>query len=203
MPPPPLVAELITNALGHPVFLSIAIIISSLILEDPTIALVGVLASDGLISVPLALFSLYAGVIIGDIAFFSIGRYASMHPRFAKYVDHKYVGPVRAWLETRYVLTIFSARFIPGSRFPTYAASGFIGKSFSTFVFVVMVAISLWTTFLFVLAYWFGSVTTAWLHQERWVIAGIVVLGIILLSRLNLLHKKLRGGVLIAEEPEA
>lgn len=203
MPPPPLVAEFITNALGHPAILSLTIIVSTLILEDPTIALVGVLASDGLISVPLALFSLYAGVILGDIAFFSLGRYASTHPRFAKYVDHKYVGPVRAWLETRYALTLFSARFIPGSRLPTYAASGFIGKSFSTFLGVVIAAISVWTTFLFVLAYWFGSVTTAWLHQERWAIAGIAILIVFVLSRLSLLHKKLHTGMLVADDTDA
>jgi len=194
--PPPLLAEVIGGALGHPVFLAIAVILGTLILEDPTIVLVGVLASDGLISFPLALGSLYAGVILGDLVFFSIGRYASTHSRFAHYVDHDYIAPFRTWLETRYVLTIFSARFIPGSRLPTYAASGFFGKPFSTFFMTVIVATSIWTTILFILSYWFGSVTGQWLHNERWVIAGVFIVVLFLASRFNVVSKKLREGFL-------
>jgi membrane protein DedA with SNARE-associated domain len=187
---PPLLAQIIGGALGHPVFLSVAIVLGTLVLEDPTIVLVGVLASDGLISIPLALLSLYAGVIVGDIFFFSLGRYASTHPRFARYVDHDYVTTVRTWLETRYVLTVFSARFIPGSRLPTYAASGFIGSPFSTFFATVVAASSVWTTILFFLAYWFGSVTGQWLHNERWYIAVFFVLTLFLVGRYNLRRVK-------------
>lgn len=196
MPPPPLLAHVIVEALGHPIFLSAAIVIGTLVLEDPTIVLVGVLASDGAISIPLALGSLYAGVILGDIFFFSIGRYASTHPRFAQYVDHKYVASVRAWLETRYVLTVFSARFIPGSRLPTYAASGFIGKSFSTFLATVVLATALWTTVLFSLCYWFGAVTAQWLHQERWVIAAVFILVLLGIGHFNVIRKKIKNGFL-------
>jgi membrane protein DedA with SNARE-associated domain len=196
MPPLPLLGQVIIDALGHPLFLSAAIVIGVLILEDPTIVLVGVLASDGAISVPLALGSLYVGVILGDIVFFSIGRYASTHPRFARYVDHDYVVPVRAWLETRYALTIFSARFIPGSRLPTYAASGFIGKSFSTFLATVVLATAVWTTLLFALCYWFGSITAEWLHQERWIIAAVFIVLLVGAGHLNVFGKKIKNGFL-------
>ncbi len=197
MRPNAYLATAIGGSLGHPVILSLVIVIGTFILEDPTIILTGVLASDGLISIPVALLSLYTGVILGDLFFFSIGRYASKHPRFASYVDHEYVAPVRAWLETRYVLTVFSARFIPGSRLPTYAASGFIGKSFSTFVTTVILATSIWTTVLFGLSYWFGSVTAEWLHQERWVIAAFVIAVIAIASHINVIHKRLRKGFLV------
>jgi len=194
--PPEFLATTIGGALGHPFFLTLTIVLGTLILEDPTIVLVGVLASDGLISFPLALGSLYAGVILGDLVFFSIGRYVSTHPRFAHYVDHDYIAPFKAWLETRYVLTIFSARFIPGSRLPTYAASGFFGKPFSTFFMTVIVATSIWTTILFILSYWFGSVTGQWLHNERWVIAGVFIVVLFFASRFNVVSKKLRAGFL-------
>ncbi|PIR83071.1 hypothetical protein COU19_02805 [Candidatus Kaiserbacteria bacterium CG10_big_fil_rev_8_21_14_0_10_56_12] len=200
MLPPPLLASFIGGALGHPIVLAVTIIVGTLILEDPTIILVGVFASDGLISIPLALFSLYAGVVLGDIAFFSLGRYASTHPRFAQYVDHDYIATFRTWLETRYVLTVFSARFIPGSRLPTYAASGFFGKSFTTFFMTVILATSVWTTILFILSYWFGSVTGQWLHNERWVIAGVFIVALLFISRFNVLSKKLREGFLTSKD---
>ncbi len=196
MHPIPLFGQVIVDALGSPLFLSAAIVLGVLILEDPTVVLVGVLASDGAVSVPLALGSLYTGVILGDVVFFSIGRYASTHPHFAKYVDHDYVVPVRAWLETRYALTVFSARFIPGSRLPTYAASGFIGKSFSTFLLTVVLATALWTTLLFLLCYWFGSVTAEWLDQERWLIAGVFMLALLSAGHWNVFRKKIKNGFL-------
>jgi membrane protein DedA with SNARE-associated domain len=198
MHPNAYLASAIGGSLGHPFILSLVIVLGTFVLEDPTI----ILTSDGLISVPTALFSLYAGVILGDLFFFSIGRYASTHPRFAHYVDHEYVAPVRVWLETRYVLTVFSARFIPGSRLPTYAASGFIGKSFSTFFMTVILATSLWTTVLFGLSYWMGAVTAQWLHQERWVIAAFVIAVIAVVSHLNVIHKRLRKGFLVEKSKQ-
>lgn len=183
---PEFLTHLITDAVGSKILLSVAIMAGTLILEDPTIVIVGVLASDGAISVPLALFSLYMGVVLGDIVFYSLGYLASKHSRLGAYIDHDYVAPFRAWLETRYVLTIFSARFIPGSRLPTYAASGYIRSSFTTFILTAVVATSIWTTLLFILSYWFGSVTAQWLQHERWYIAMVFVSALFLISRYNL-----------------
>lgn len=173
---PLFLTEFIGGAVDSTVWLSLAIIAGTLVLEDPTIVIVGVLASDGTISLPLALSSLYIGVVLGDIAFYSLGYLASKHSRLGKYVDHAHIATFRTWLETRYVLTLFSARFIPGSRFPTYAASGFLRSSFSTFMLTTIAATSVWTTILFGLSYWFGSATAEWFQNERWLIAlGFVV----------------------------
>jgi len=185
--PPLFLIHFIDGAIGSAVFLSLAIIVGTFVLEDPTIVIVGVLASDGIISIPLALFSLYMGVVLGDIGFYSIGYLASTHPRLAKYVDHDYVAPFRAWLESRYILTIFSARFIPGSRFPTYAASGFLRSPFSTFIMTAIIATSIWTTILFFISYWFGSVTAQWLDAQRWSIAAVFVVILFFVARHNLM----------------
>jgi membrane protein DedA with SNARE-associated domain len=183
-----LLSQFIDGATASALLLPFAIIVGTLILEDPTVVLVGVLASDGVISLPVALGSIYAGVVLGDIAFFSLGRYAATHPRFAQYVDHKYVVPIRTWLETRYILTVFSARFIPGSRLPTFAASGFIGAPFSTFFLTAIVGTSIWTTILFILSYWYGSVTGEWLAGERWTIALVFVVVLFVVGRHNLMN---------------
>lgn len=188
--PPLLLSHFIGGAIGSKLLLSLAIILGTFVLEDPTIVIVGVLASDGIISIPLALFSLYVGVIIGDIGFYSLGYLASTHPRMAKYVDHGNVVPFRTWLETRYVLTVFSARFIPGSRLPTYAASGFFHSPFSTFLITVVTASAVWTTILFFLCYWFGSITGEWLDGQRWTIAAIFVLVLFVIGRHNLMAVK-------------
>lgn len=177
----------IGGAVGSKLLLSLAIILGSFVLEDATIVLVGILAASGTISLPLALFSLYMGVVLGDVGFYALGWLASSHPRFARYVDHDYVVPIRTWLESRYVLTIFSARFIPGSRLPTYAASGFLRSPFTTFIMTAVVATSIWTTILFMLSYWFGSVTAEWLDSERWTIAAVFVVALFFVARHNLM----------------
>ena len=178
--------DFIGGALGSHILLSLAIVVSAAIMEDLTVIVVGVLAADGLIAIPIALCSLYVGVILGDIGFYSLGRLARTHPRLARYVEHDFVASLRAWLESRYVFTIFSARFIPGSRFPTYTASGFFRAPFPTFLLTSIVAISIWTTALFSASYWFGSLSSKWLIHVRWGIALLFLLAVFFIARHNL-----------------
>lgn len=180
-------SHLIGGSVGSSLLLSLAIILGTFILEDPTTVIVGLLAADNTIGVPIALFSLYAGIVIGDIGLYCLGYLASTHPRLARYVDHDFIAPFRAWLETRYVLTIFSARFIPGSRLPTYTASGFFRSPLSTFVLTAIVATSIWTTLLFSASYWFGSFTSRWEDPVRWGIAIVFLLVLFFIGRHNLL----------------
>jgi len=166
--------------------LALLIILCAIVLEDLTTVVVGVLAADGVIGVPFALLSLYVGVALGDAGLYGLGRFASTHPRFVRYVEHEYTALFRTWLETRFVLTIFSARFIPGSRLPTYTASGFFRSPLSTFVITAGIAISIWTTLLFTASYWFGSLTSGWLEHVRWGIAGAFLIFLFLVGRHNL-----------------
>jgi membrane protein DedA with SNARE-associated domain len=155
-------------------------------LEDTTVVIVGVLAADGFFPVPFALFALYTGIIVGDLGLYCIGRLASTHPRLAHYVDHDFVAPFRAWLETRFVLTVFSARFIPGARMPTYTASGFFRSPLSKFILTSICATSIWTTFLFSVSYWFGSATSGWMVPARWGIALLFLITLFFIGRHNL-----------------
>ncbi|MBU6490675.1 DedA family protein [Patescibacteria group bacterium] len=180
-------SHFIGGAAGSTITLSLAIILGTFILEDPTTVLVGVLAADGIISVPVALFSLYAGIVLGDTGLYCLGWLASTHPRLARYVDHEFLVPFRTWLESRYVLTVFSARFIPGSRLPTYTASGFFRSPLSTFVLTAIVATSIWTTLLFYASYWFGNFTSSWLGPIRWGVAILFLIVLFLIGRRNLL----------------
>lgn len=180
-------SHLIGGSVGSTALLSLAIIVATFILEDPTTVIVGVLAADHIIGVPVALFSLYAGIVLGDISLYCLGWLASTHPRLGRYVDHDFIAPFRAWLETRYVLTIFSARFIPGSRLPTYTASGFFRSPLSAFILTAIVATSIWTTLLFSASYWFGNLTAQWLGPVRWGIACIFLITLFFIARHNLL----------------
>lgn len=180
-------SHLINGVIGDPVILFLVIVVGTLFLEDAMSVVVGVLAADGHISIPLALLSLYTGVIAGDIGFYLLGWLASTHKRLAKYVDHDLTAPLRTWLETRFILSVFSARFIPGTRFATYTASGFFRSPFATFAGTAIAATSVWITFLFISSYWFGNMTSAWVGPVRWGIALIFLLLLFFVGRHNLL----------------
>lgn len=183
----PIISSLIGGASGSSLLLALAIIVGVFFLEDTTVVIVGVLAADGVLTIPFALFSLYTGIILGDIILYCIGWLASTHPRLARFVDHDFVAPFRAWLESRFILTVFSARFIPGSRLPTYTASGFFRSPLSTFIATTTVATSIWTTVLFSASYWFGSLTSAWMGPVRWGIALSFLVALFFIGRHNLL----------------
>lgn len=171
---------------------SLAIILGVIFLEDTTTVVVGVLAADGLITIQHGLLSLYTGIVLGDIGLYCLGYLASTHPKLARYVDHDFIAPFRAWLETRFVLTVFTARFIPGARMPTYTASGFFRSPLSVFMITAIGATSIWTTFLFFASYWFGNVTTGWMGPARWGIALVFLLALFLVGRHNILAYRAR-----------
>lgn len=174
------------DAAGSIILTAIAIIVATAIIEDPTTVLVGVLSATGFVPIPVALIALYIGIVVGDVSLYGLGALARTHPKLATYVDHELVVPIRTWLETRFILTVFSVRFIPGMRVPTYAASGYFRGSFTTFVLTAIGATLIWTTLLFSASYWFGSLTSEWFGWVRWGIAGAVLLILFLVARHNL-----------------
>lgn len=177
--------QLIDSVTRTPALLALTIVIGAIIFEDMTTVVVALLAADGIIPVPLALVSLYLGVVGGDVGFYTLGWLASLSPRLARYVDHDFTAPFRAWLETRFILTVFTARFIPGTRLPTYASSGFFRSPFVTFLLTVIAATAVWTTFLFSILYWFGSASSHWLGPVRWAIALVALITLFLIGRHN------------------
>jgi len=192
MPQLPLFSSLIAGSITSGALPSLAIILGVIFLEDTTVVVVGMLAADKLITISHGLLSLYAGIVIGDIGLYCLGYLASTHPRLARYVDHDFIAPFRAWLETRFVLTVFTARFIPGARLPTYTASGFFRSPLSVFITTAIGATSIWTTFLFFASYWFGNATSGWMGPARWGIALAFLVALFLVGRHNVLAYRSR-----------
>jgi len=168
------------------------IIIGAFFSEDVTAVIIGILAADGVITIPVALISLFIGIVLGDSSIYGLGRLASTHQQLGRYVDHDFLAPFRTWLKKRYVLTVFSARFIPGSRFLTYVACGFFHLRFPTFLLTAITAASIWTTLLFFASYWFGSFTSGWFSHIRWGIAIAFLLSLFFVGRHNLLAYRAR-----------
>jgi len=187
-----LVSHLIDGVAGHAVILPLVITIGAFFFEDGTAVVVGLLAADGVVAIPIALFSIFIGIVLGDSWLYFIGWLASGHPRFARYVEHDFLAPFRLWIDERFVTTVFSARFIPGSRMLTYISTGFFRSKFSKFLLTAIAAASVWTTLLFSASYLFGSITSRWLGPVRWGIACAFIITFFFIGRRNLLAYRAR-----------
>jgi membrane protein DedA with SNARE-associated domain len=178
MLPDTFLVHMIQSALSSSVGTGIAIILATFILEDATMVAVGVMAADGLISIPLGLSSLATGIALGDFGLFGIGRLARSHPRLGRWVHSERLKPFGQWLNAKLYSTVIATRFLPGARLPTYLACGFFSVSFPRFALPVVGATLVWSTLLFTCSYYFGVYTLTVLGIWRWPIAlaGVALL---------------------------
>ena len=166
-----LIDSIVLGSLGHLWLIPIGIIVGTFILEDATTMLVGILVADGEIEWLLALISLYAGIILGDFWLYGMGYLAADHKWAKWFVNHERYEYVRTWLEERMETAIFTSRFVPGMRLPTYTAAGFLKLPFRRFVGPVIIGTLIWTSLFFGGAYLFGDLTEEWLGPWRWPVA--------------------------------
>ena len=171
-----LVDGIVVGSLAHTWLVPLGIIIGTFILEDATTMIVGVLAADGEVGIPLALVSLYLGIILGDFWLYGMGYLAADHKWAKWFVNHERYEPIRSWLEERFEGAVFTSRFVPGMRLPTYTAAGFLKLPFRRFVGPVVIGTLIWTSLFFAGAYLFGHLTEDWLGVWRWPLAiGIIL----------------------------
>jgi membrane protein DedA with SNARE-associated domain len=166
-----------------PLTVALAILIATFILEDAATVGAAMLASDGVLPVYLAITSLIAGIVLGDIGLYGLGRLSTKSPWIRRMLRRRKVMDVRNWMTHRIFPMVFAARFIPGSRFPSYTASGLLGLPFRRFAMAAFLAVILQTSLLFSLMIYFGIYFRDRLGGWRWVLAGGVVLAIIGVSR--------------------
>src|ERR1700735_3090528 len=136
--------HIIQGALSTTLRAGIAIILATFVLEDATMVAVGVMAADGLISIPVGMISLAAGIALGDFGLYGIGRYARGHPRVGHWVHSERLRPFGEWLHAKLYSTVIAARFLPGARLPTYLACGFFSVSLRRFAIPVAGATIVW-----------------------------------------------------------
>ena len=175
--------SLLQGATVTPWLVPIAIVLATFILEDAAMVGVGILAADGVISVPVGLISLWAGIALGDLGLYGIGRLAITHPTIRRWVEHKRVLPLKQWLDEQLFSAVTATRFLPGMRLPTYLACGFFKLPFRRFAIAVVSGTLIWVPLLFGAAYIFGVYTFSWLDIWRWPIALGAVFILFLVGR--------------------
>ncbi|MCA9695227.1 MAG: VTT domain-containing protein [Nannocystaceae bacterium] len=175
-----------------------ALAVATLALEDAVTVAAGLLAAEGLVSAPVALAGLWIGIIGGDLWLYGLGALASRRPWARRLVGEANIARGRGFLDRNLVVTLVSARSIPGMRLPTYAASGFVGVSLARFTLIACVAVAIWTTAFFYVVRGFGVVAGRLLGSWSWAVGALLLLVAMVVPRV--LARRARGSV---AEPSA
>jgi len=172
---------------GHassPFLIAGAIVLATFVLEDAASVAAALLVAAGVIAPGVALAALFIGIVLGDLGLYGLGRIATRN-RFARnLLRRRGAMEVRDWMHQRLFATVFSARFLPGARLPTYTASGFLGLPFAPFALAASVASLLWTSAIFLVIYVFGALVWEQLGPWRWAVVILLLAGTIAFPRL-------------------
>lgn len=183
MPQLPDILRILEQFAYSTVLLSVALGLSTLILEDAATIAGAFLVANGLLSLSGALLILYSGIIIGDVALYAFGRYAARGNKAQLFLRKRGVIKAKSWMRERMFLAVFSARFIPGMRLTTYTACGFFRLSFWRFVTATALASCLWTTGLFFAASMLGEFVFTDMNEWRWGVSVLLIAMVIFLPR--------------------
>lgn len=176
----------ITTARGaHYWMLLVVIMVCTFVAEDPTCLASGLMVSVGIIDFWSAAAACTAGIFMGDMALYSIGRFLGLKairkaPLKWFIKEHK-VNQWAGWFSTpKGMLVVVSSRFIPASRVPTFITAGLMRLNLLRLGMLLMVAALIWTPPLMWLGYKFGSAGMEMLAHFKsnalWVIVGLLFL---------------------------
>jgi membrane protein DedA with SNARE-associated domain len=94
----------------------------------------------------LAIFALTFGIAAGDVGLYGLGALAKQSRFLRKRLPLRKARSLKSWLEKRQTAVLFSSRFLPGTRLPTYVTFGFFGLSLTRFTIVMSVAAIVWVS---------------------------------------------------------
>ncbi len=167
-----------------PFAIAFAIVIATFVLEDVATVGAALLATSGAISAPLAFAALTIGIFAGDLGLYGLGRAARTQAWARAHIGEMRIEQGGRWLEQRLVPALLVARFIPGSRLPTYAASGFLAVPFARFAAITAGAGVVWTGAVFAVTRVFGVAALAALGPWKWLIGAFLVAALLAIPRL-------------------
>jgi membrane protein DedA with SNARE-associated domain len=162
----------------------------TLVSEDLTLISAGLLARDGAVGLMPALAACAAGVYVGDLGLWTLGRIGGRRALRWKWVtrrvDPAMLTSLGARLDSRLGLAVLASRFLPGSRLPMYLALGISGRRPVAFAAWSFVAVLLWTPLLVLLTAAYGSSLTSPLLGQLGEVSRLVVTAVLLVAALRL-----------------
>jgi membrane protein DedA with SNARE-associated domain len=147
----------------------LAIVGATFVSEDATAVGVALAIRDARVSLLPALIACGAGILLGDVGLWAIGRFGGrrvLTSRLARRLPIASMRSLGAWIDRHPAAAIFGSRFLPGTRLPLYVAAGLWGERPWAVIGWMIVAVALWTPFIVLGAIGLGVTIAA--PVERW-----------------------------------
>lgn len=125
----------------------------------------------------LAFFSIYSGIITGDLFIYGLGRVAQQNDWLRSKVIGPKVDQVKSWLEDNFVWAVAVCRVTPTLLFPTFVAIGWFRMPVKRFILITVISSAIYTPIVFLLVTLLGDLVLYKLGYWAW---GIVLLAVIL-----------------------
>jgi len=167
----------------NPLAIALAIVAATFVLEDAATVGAALLSATGAISLPLALGALVMGIFAGDLGLYGLGRAARSQAWARARIGDARIAQGRRWLNNRLFAALLAARFIPGTRLPTYAASGFLGVPFARFAAITAGAGVLWSGAIFAIVMALGAMALEMLGPWKWAIGAVLIVALLAAPR--------------------
>jgi membrane protein DedA with SNARE-associated domain len=170
--------DMLGAAAGSRPLQAATIIAGTFILEDAATLLAAMQVATGAIPLAVALGALYAGIILGDLGLYGLGRLSFENGWARRLVPKRRQALGRDWAAQRMVPIVLVSRFVPGLRLPTYTTLGYLRAPLQKFAFAAILATLIWTSGLFFISMKLGLLLMRYLGVWRW--AGLAVFCVVL-----------------------
>ncbi len=149
---------------------AVTLALSTFVQEDaPTLA-AALLWSSGNLPISTGFIGCSVGIWAGDAILYLLARAFGRPLIDWRWTRHWLRGDAIArserWFAQRGAWLLLTSRFVPGTRLPTYLAAGFLRLSFPRFLALTGIAVTLWTSLLFLLVGWFGKSVFQWAGES-------------------------------------
>lgn len=125
----------------------------------------------------LAFFSIYTGIIAGDLFIYGLGRAAQQNSWLRSKVIGPKVDQVKSWLEDNFVWAVAVCRVTPTLLFPTFVAIGWFRMPVKRFILITVISSAIYTPIVFLLVTLLGDLVLYQLGYWAW---AVVLLAVIL-----------------------
>lgn len=140
---------------------TLLIVLGTLLSEDLTCVGTGLLIREGTLAWLPGLLGCFAGIYVGDLGIWLIGRSYGKKVLDWKWVrkrtDPQQLESWGLWFERNGLLAVLLSRFVPGARVPLYLAVGMLEGRSVRFPLWSFLAAMLWIPLLVGLSYWIGK----------------------------------------------
>lgn len=161
----------------------LTIIVATFVLEDVAIVGTALLAADHMVDPLAGLAALLIGIVVGDLGLFGLGYGAARLPGLRRYVDTQTAQSLKHAGTHNTFSIVFSSRFVPGMRLPTYTSLGYVGASFWRFTRAVVFAVSVWTIGLYAAILFVGQNVLTQLGPWKYAGIGLVLVALVVFER--------------------